>query len=149
MSFPKNRMRRLRSSDAMRHLVRQTIFNVNNLVYPLFVREGKNIKEPIKSMTDCFHFSPDTIVEEAQERAKEIEVPGVLESTAYMADSDPLANPAPALGALGHEFLAVLRPGRPGAIAAPAHGPDVVEDDVAQRGQASKDIFKQLEESAL
>jgi len=67
MSFPKNRMRRLRSSDAMRRLVRQTSVGVNDLVFPLFVREGKNLKEPIKSMTDCFHFSPDTIAKEAQE----------------------------------------------------------------------------------
>ena len=67
MSFPMNRMRRLRSSDAMRKLVRQTNISVNDLVYPLFVREGKNLKEPIKSMTDCFHFSPDTIAKEAQE----------------------------------------------------------------------------------
>jgi porphobilinogen synthase len=67
MSFPKNRMRRLRSSDAMRRLVRQTSISVNNLVYPLFVKEGKNIKEPIKSLTNCFHFSPDTIAKEAKE----------------------------------------------------------------------------------
>ena len=67
MGFPKNRMRRLRSSDAMRRLVRQTNINVNDLVFPLFVREGKNLKEPINSMADCFHFSPDTIVREAKE----------------------------------------------------------------------------------
>jgi porphobilinogen synthase len=67
MSFPKNRMRRLRGSDAMRRMVRQTNININNLVYPLFVREGKKIKEPIKSLAGCFHFSPDMIVKEAQE----------------------------------------------------------------------------------
>ncbi len=67
MSFPKNRMRRLRTSDAMRRLVRQTSISVNNLVYPLFIREGKHIKEPIKSLRDCFHFSPDTVAKEAKE----------------------------------------------------------------------------------
>jgi len=67
MGFPKNRMRRLRSSDAMRRLVRQTCINIDDLVYPLFVREGENLKEPIKSMTDCFHFSPDTVANEAHE----------------------------------------------------------------------------------
>ena len=67
MSFPEKRMRRLRSSDAMRRLVRQTSISVNDFIYPLFVREGKNLKEPIKSMTDCFHFSPDTIAKEAKE----------------------------------------------------------------------------------
>ena len=77
MSFPKNRMRRLRSSNAMRRLVRQTTVNTDDLVYPLFVREGKNIKEPIKSLTDCFHFSPDTVALEAQE-VFSLGIPAVL-----------------------------------------------------------------------
>ncbi len=62
-------MRRLRSSDSMRRLVRQTTLNIDDLVYPLFVREGKGLKQPIKSMADCFHFSPDTIAAEAVEVA--------------------------------------------------------------------------------
>ena len=66
MSFPKQRMRRLRSSDAIRRLVRETNVSVDDLVYPLFVKEGKGLKEPIKSMTDCFHFSPDTIAAEVK-----------------------------------------------------------------------------------
>ena len=53
----------------MRRLVRETTVTVNNLVYPLFVRKGNRIKEPIKSMADCFHFSPDTIVKEAEDIA--------------------------------------------------------------------------------
>jgi porphobilinogen synthase len=51
--------------------------SVDDLVYPLFVREGKNIKEPIKSMTGCFHFSPDTIAEEAKE-VSNLAIPAVL-----------------------------------------------------------------------
>lgn len=77
MSFPKNRMRRLRSSDAMRRMVRQTNININNLVYPMFVREGKRIKEPIKSLAGCFHFSPDMIVKEAQE-INSLGIPAIL-----------------------------------------------------------------------
>ncbi len=67
MGYPENRMRRLRSSDAMRRLVRQSTLSVDDLVYPLFVKEGEGIKEPIESMKDCFHFSPDTIAAEAAE----------------------------------------------------------------------------------
>ena len=67
MSFPRKRMRRLRSSETMRRLVRQTSLSSNDFVYPLFIREGKNIKEPIKSMENCYHFSPDTIAKEAKE----------------------------------------------------------------------------------
>ena len=77
MGFPKNRMRRLRSSPAMRRLVRQTSLSVDDLVYPLFVREGKGLKEPIKSMTDCFHFSPDTVAAEAAQVAS-LGIPAVL-----------------------------------------------------------------------
>ena len=77
MGFPKIRMRRLRSSDAMRKLVRETALSVDDLVYPLFVREGEGLKEPIKSMTDCFHFSPDTVAAEATEVAS-LRIPAVL-----------------------------------------------------------------------
>ena len=70
MAFPNNGMRRLRTSEAMRRLVRETTVTVDNLVYPLFVRQGNGLKEPIKSLADCFHFSPDTIVKEAQEIAR-------------------------------------------------------------------------------
>jgi len=51
--------------------------SVDDLVYPLFVREGEGIKEPIKSMTGCYHFSPDTIAAEAAEVAL-LGIPAVL-----------------------------------------------------------------------
>ncbi len=77
MGFPKNRMRRLRSSEPMRRLVRQSSLSVHDLVYPLFVRAGEGLKEPIKSMDDCFHFSPDVITDEAAEVAS-LGIPAVL-----------------------------------------------------------------------
>lgn len=77
MSFPKIRMRRLRSSESMRRLIRETTLSVDDLVYPLFVRDGEGLKEPIKSMTDCFHFSPDTVASEAAEVAA-LGIPAVL-----------------------------------------------------------------------
>jgi porphobilinogen synthase len=77
MGFPEIRMRRLRSSELLRRLVRETTLSVDNLVYPLFVRPGEGLKEPIKSMADCFHFSPDTIAAEAAEVAA-LRIPAVL-----------------------------------------------------------------------
>ena len=77
MGFPKIRMRRLRTSATMRRLVRETTVSADDLVYPLFVREGEGIKTPIKSMDGCFHFSPDTIVAEAAEVAS-LGIPAVL-----------------------------------------------------------------------
>ncbi len=77
MGFPKIRMRRLRSSRSMRRLIRESNLSVDDLVYPLFVKNGKGLKEPIKSMTGCFHFSPDTIAKEAAEVAA-LGIPAVL-----------------------------------------------------------------------
>jgi len=77
MLFPEIRMRRLRSSATMRRLVRETVLSVDNLVYPLFVCPGENVKEPIPSMTDCFHFSPDTIAAQAAQ-VESLGIPAVL-----------------------------------------------------------------------
>jgi porphobilinogen synthase len=77
VGFPKTRLRRLRSSASMRKLVRETSLSVDDLVYPLFIRAGKGLKEPIKSMTGCFHFSPDTVAKEAAEIASS-GIPAVL-----------------------------------------------------------------------
>jgi porphobilinogen synthase len=48
----------------MRALVRETHLNPDGLVYPLFVRHGKGVRNEIPSMPGNFHFSPDTLVEE-------------------------------------------------------------------------------------
>ena len=77
MGFPEIRMRRLRTSATMRRLVRETTVNVDDLVYPLFVRPGEGLKEPIGSMTGCFHFSPDLVADEAAAVA-ELGIPAVL-----------------------------------------------------------------------
>ena len=77
MVFPQIRMRRLRSSETMRRLVRETSLSVNDFVYPLFVCPGKGVKEPIGSMTGCFHMSPDMVVAEAREVAS-LGIPAVI-----------------------------------------------------------------------
>jgi porphobilinogen synthase len=61
----------------MRRLLRETTLSADDLVYPLFVKQGKGLKEPIKSVTDCFHFSPDTVADEAAEVAA-LGIPAVL-----------------------------------------------------------------------
>ncbi len=71
------RMRRLRKSESMRRLVWGVNLSVDNLVYPLFVCPGKGIKKPIESMTDCFHFSPDKIIDEAKE-VFDLRIPAIL-----------------------------------------------------------------------
>ena len=92
MGYPKTRMRRLRTSASMRRLVRETAVSVDDLVYPLFVREGEGIKKPIKSMDGCFHFSPDTIAAEAAEAAS-LGIPAVL-LFGLPAGKDPIGSEA-------------------------------------------------------
>ncbi len=77
MGFPTTRQRRLRANAAMRRLVCQTTLSVDNFVYPLFTCPGTNIKDPIPSMADCFHFSVDRIAEEAIEVAS-LGIPAIL-----------------------------------------------------------------------
>ena len=77
MNYAKIRMRRLRSSVTMRRLVCETALSVDDFVYPLFVRPGQGLRQPIKSMTDYYHFSPDTAAVEAAEAAA-LGIPAVL-----------------------------------------------------------------------
>lgn len=61
------RPRRLRVNETIRSIVRETKINIEDLVYPLFVVEGENIKEEIKSMPDNYRFSIDKLLEEVKE----------------------------------------------------------------------------------
>lgn len=65
MSFA--RLRRLRRTPALRALVRETQLSVDDLIYPLFVVEGENIKEEVPSMPGVYHFSLDRLDEEVGE----------------------------------------------------------------------------------
>jgi porphobilinogen synthase len=61
------RPRRLRRTGAIRDMVRETHLSTRDFIAPLFVKHGKNLKDPIKSMPGQFQFSPDTLVSEAEE----------------------------------------------------------------------------------
>ncbi|MGL4946212.1 MAG: porphobilinogen synthase, partial [Cetobacterium sp.] len=56
-----NRTRRLRVSENMRNLVKNIDFSLDNLIYPLFIEEGKNIKVEISSMKGQFRISIDML----------------------------------------------------------------------------------------
>ena len=60
-SYPKIRLRRNRKANWSRRLVRENSLSPNDLIWPIFIREGKNIKEPIKSMPGVFRYSLDKI----------------------------------------------------------------------------------------
>lgn len=71
------RGRRLRVSEPMRRLVRETHIQVENLVYPIFVIEGNNIKNPIDSMPGIYQYSIDRLEEEL-DRITECGVSSIL-----------------------------------------------------------------------
>ncbi len=75
--FPQLRLRRLRRTDALRALVRETRVAIGDLIYPMFVTEGRGIKQEISSMPGIFHLSPDRLPAEVEEIAR-LEIPAVL-----------------------------------------------------------------------
>ncbi len=77
MSFPLIRGRRLRKSAVLRSMVRETVLNPADFVYPLFVVHGSGVKREIQSMPGNYHFSVDCLVREAAEAFAE-GVPAVL-----------------------------------------------------------------------
>jgi porphobilinogen synthase len=77
MNFPDYRPRRLRKNENFRRMTRETKLSVDDLVYPLFVVPGKNIKKPINTMPGNFQMSIDHLVKEVQ-KTKDMGIPAVL-----------------------------------------------------------------------
>jgi porphobilinogen synthase len=67
MSFPTVRHRRLRGSESIRNLVRESQVSVNDLIYPIFATEGTGIKHEIPSMPGVYHHSLDRLDAEIEE----------------------------------------------------------------------------------
>ncbi|MGL4653296.1 porphobilinogen synthase [Cetobacterium sp.] len=72
-----NRTRRLRVSQTMRNLVKNIDFSLDNLIYPLFIEEGENIRVEISSMKGQFRISIDRLEEELKE-LKELGIKSLL-----------------------------------------------------------------------
>ncbi len=66
MSFPDERPRRLRSSERLRAMVRETSVSPVNLIYPLFVAPGEGVRKEIASLPGCYHLSVDQVAREAE-----------------------------------------------------------------------------------
>ncbi len=69
MAFPQVRMRRLRQSEPLRALVRETALAPGDLIYPLFLCPGEGVRRPVSSMPGVFNLSVDEAVREAEEAA--------------------------------------------------------------------------------
>ena len=77
MLFPDYRPRRLRQSQGLRNMIRETQLSVNDLILPLFVIDGKNVKNPIPSMPGHYQLSIDNFLKTAQQ-AYELGIPAVI-----------------------------------------------------------------------
>lgn len=77
MYFPDYRPRRLRRTENLRRMVRETTLSVDDLIYPLFAVPGTRVREPISSMPGQYHLSVDKLVEETA-AAKDLGIPAVL-----------------------------------------------------------------------
>jgi porphobilinogen synthase len=77
MSFPETRPRRLRRTEAIRRMVRETTLSVDNLMYPLFICPGNGVRREIPSLPGQFHLSVDQLAQEAESIAK-LGIPSVM-----------------------------------------------------------------------
>jgi porphobilinogen synthase len=77
MAFPANRLRRLRRTESLRSLVRETRLTPEALIYPLFVCPGEGIRKEVRSMPGVFNLSVDEAVKEARS-AHALGVPAVI-----------------------------------------------------------------------
>ena len=77
MAFPIQRLRRLRQHESLRRMVRETRLSPSDLIYPMFVMEGKDQRREIASMPGQFRLSIDLLVKEAGEVAG-LGIPAVM-----------------------------------------------------------------------
>jgi porphobilinogen synthase len=92
MLFPDYRPRRMRQTEALRKMIRETHLLTDNLILPLFAVCGKNVKAPIPSLPGHYHLSIDLIPKAAKE-AFDLGIPAVI-VFGIPDKKDPLGTPA-------------------------------------------------------
>ena len=75
--FPIYRPRRLRATENLRSLIRETSLSVKDLIFPLFVVPGENVKNEIETLKNNYQWSVDRVME-AVDEAVELGIPAVL-----------------------------------------------------------------------
>jgi porphobilinogen synthase len=95
--FPTARLRRNRRDDFSRRLVRENVLTTNDLIYPVFVMEGKGIEQPVPSMPGVVRYSPDTLMR-AAEQCVELGIPvmalfPVIDPALKTPDGEEATNP--------------------------------------------------------
>ena len=75
-NFPKSRMRRMRKDEFSRQLMQESRLSVKDLIYPVFIVDGEDERQPIESMPSIYRLSIDNLIEEAAE-LMELGIPAI------------------------------------------------------------------------
>src|SRR5580698_9785643 len=110
MNFPATRMRRLRRTEALRALVRETHLHPGALIYPLFLCPGESVRKEVGSMPGVFNLSIDEAVKEAAECAA-LGIGGLL-LFGIPSEKDELASGAYASAGIVQQGLRALKSDR-------------------------------------
>ena len=109
--FPATRLRRLRMHPAVRSLVRETTLSPANLILPLFVRPGRQVRQEISSMPGHCQWSPDLLAGEIRQAAR-LGLGGVL-LFGIPADKDPLGSDATSSSGIIPQAIRVAKEAAP------------------------------------
>ena len=107
MSFPSQRMRRLRRTETLRRMSAETRLSRDNLILPLFVVEGSGVREPVASMPGVLRFSVDRVVDEAK-RVSDLGVPAVI-LFGIPEDKDPVGTGADAANGIVQRAVSAIK----------------------------------------
>ena len=114
MAFPTHRPRRLRRTEPLRRMVRETQLSVNDLIMPLFIVPGSGVSNPISSMPGIAQLSVDRAVEECR-HIRDLGVPGVI-LFGIPDHKDALGSDAYADDGIIQRALATLKEAVPGLL---------------------------------
>jgi porphobilinogen synthase len=114
MLFPEYRARRMRRSDVMRRMVRETHLRVDDLIYPMFSAFGTNIKQEIPSMPGIYQQSIEHIVAEAKE-VYELGIPAVI-LFGIPEEKDPMGKDAYSDSGIIQETIRAIKKEVPGLM---------------------------------
>jgi porphobilinogen synthase len=142
MPFPLHRMRRLRSSESMRTLVRETRLSASQLVLPLFICEGEGIRRDISSMPGHAQLSIDHIVNECRE-AKELGLGGII-LFGIPAAKDEIASGAYAEDGIVQRAVRAIKQAVPGLIVIT----DVCNCEYTSHGHCGKVVNQDVDNDA-
>jgi porphobilinogen synthase len=112
MSF--QRLRRLRRTEPLRRLVRETALSVDHVIYPLFVTHGYGVRRAIGAMPGCYQLSVDQLAAEAEEIAG-LGIPGVL-LFGLPAEKDAVASGAYAEDGIVQQAVRALKRAAPSLV---------------------------------